>query len=160
MILPSVCNATAQITCSCGLAMTQTNTNTDGLTVLWQEIHHNIEPLGNVRKWITSWTGCTGNKEVFAKPTREVLLNCTLNGRGSFTLALYTALIPARSSMAEPGQTLWRGRQLTSIPFPLSVCVLCRFYNTLSIIALITMWSSQHPKKEKLKILATVLYSL
>lgn len=50
MILPSVCNGTTQITPSYGSAMTQTNTNTDELTALWQEIHHNIELLGNMPK--------------------------------------------------------------------------------------------------------------
>lgn len=61
----------------------ETNTNTDRLTALWQEIHHNTEPLGNVSEWVTSRTDCPDNKEgfFFAWAARLVLLTtCRVNG--------------------------------------------------------------------------------
>lgn len=58
--------------------MTQTNTNTDGLTALWQEIRHNIELLGMSLNESPAGPTAPGNKEVFALPTKLVLLCYTL----------------------------------------------------------------------------------
>lgn len=109
VIFPSVCNATKQITCSC--PSYETNTNTNRLTALLQEIHHNTEPLGNVSEWVTSRTDCPGNKEVFAWATRLVLLTtCRVNEQAVLRWTLTHPLWPfivLISFWAAPRKSLW-----------------------------------------------------